>query len=99
MRGPDLVVPGGWVTRVGNVPGNVGAVAGGGGSDDVGVSVPDDEDGVVLLVPLVVLSVGRPMSVVERRTVVYVVDEPEVVVAAKCGGSGRWVPGGRTVSL
>ena len=65
-RGPGLVVcgVGGEVTRVGKVPGNVGATAfdgvvDGDGAPDVGDSLPDVE-----LLPVVV-SAGRPMSVVE----------------------------------
>ena len=60
-RGPDLV-PGGWVTRVGKVPGNVGATRSDGGTSEDGVlDVGDD-------VPLVVLSPGNPISVVDSRT-------------------------------
>ena len=63
-------MPGGWVTRVGKVPGNVGATAGGGLVDVDGVSVPDVVDEGVVLLLLVALSVGRPMSVVDTCTVV-----------------------------
>ncbi|GAA2775667.1 hypothetical protein GCM10010533_11480 [Mycolicibacterium pallens] len=59
-RGPDRV-PGGWVTRVGKVPGKVGATRSDGGTSDV-VSVLE---AVVLLV---VLSAGSPISVVDNRT-------------------------------
>jgi hypothetical protein len=52
------------------VPGNVGATAGGGEVDVDGVSVPDVVDEGVVLLLLVPLSVGRPMSVVDTCTVV-----------------------------
>ncbi len=66
---PDLAVPRGpgrLVVRLGNVPGNVGATAGGGVVVGVGESVGD----VVVVLLLVPLSFGRPMSVVDSRTVV-----------------------------
>jgi hypothetical protein len=50
------------------------------------------------VVPLVVLSPGSPMSVVDRRTLGYdVVVEPEVVFAT-WGASDTYVPGGTTLS-
>ena len=84
-------VPGALVTRVGNVPGKVGATRSDGGISDDGV--PDD---VVLLV---VLS-GSPISVVDSRTVGYevLVDDAEVVFAT-CGAWGMYVPGGTTESF
>ncbi len=85
------------MTRVGKVPGNVGATAVDGvGEPGVGPVVGDTELDVVLLDGV---SVGNPMSVVESCTlVVYDVELPVGVVALKWGASGRWVPGGRTVS-
>ncbi|BBX10339.1 hypothetical protein MAIC_51420 [Mycolicibacterium aichiense] len=90
-RGPDLV-PGGWVTRVGKVPGNVGATRSDGGMVDWSLVVV----GVVLLV---VLSPGSPISVVESRTLGYDVLVDPAVVFAMCGASGMYVPGGGTVSV
>jgi hypothetical protein len=55
-----LRVPGGLVTRVGNVPGKVGAVRSAGGISEVDVGLDE--------VVLVVLSPGSPMSVVDNRT-------------------------------
>lgn len=81
------------VTRVGKVPGKVGATA----VDGVGGPVVVDAELDVVLLDGV--SVGSPMSVVESCTlVVYDVELPVGVVALKWGTSGRWVPGGRTVS-
>ncbi len=74
--------PGGLVTRVGKVPGNVGAVRSAGGMSDVDSALDD-------VVPLVVLSPGSPMSVVDNRTLGYEVLVEADVVAATCGGSGR----------
>lgn len=80
------------MTRVGNVPGNVGAVRSAGGMADWSL--------VVVGVPLVVVSPGRPISVVDSRTGGYEVDvEPVVVLPPTWGGAGRCVPGGSTVSV
>mgnify|MGYP001806134959 CR=1 FL=1 len=81
------------MTRVGKLPGKVGATRSDGGTSEEGTAL----DGVV---PLVVLSPGRPMSVVDSRTVGYevLVDDAEVVFAT-CGAWGMYVPGGTTESF
>ena len=84
------------MARLGNEPGNVGATA----FVDVGVGGGDsDPDGAVVVAALDGTSMGRPMSVVDSFTVVvYDVEVDEEVVAITWGASGRWVPGGTTVS-
>ena len=81
------------MTRPWRVPGRVAAAA------VVGVGGPVGVDAELVVVLLDGVAVGRPMSVVESCTlVVYDVELPVGVVALKWGTSGRWVPGGRTVS-
>ena len=86
------------MARLGNEPGKVGATA----FVDVGVTTDgngNSEPDVLVVVLPDGASMGRPMSVVESFTVVvYDVEVDEVVVARTWGASGRWVPGGTTVS-
>ena len=84
------------MARLGKEPGNVGATA----LVDVGGATGGAGDSELdVVVVLDGASLGSPMSVVESCTlVVYDVELPVAVVALKWGTSGRWVPGGRTVS-